>query len=1502
MTELLWCHHGHRFKRPEHARRYAVCPLCGAVTWFRQDDVETKGQEADQQTIEPPGSSNLGGLQDDDQQKTLGIDYAGNQAPGFLPTGSYGPPPSDNDGGPDSLSELQDGRTGAHERPPDQAGARHVADDGAVDKQAPDQQAPDDAVTSGDQAGEATGPGQPNAAKGPGTNSIAGNKTIAIRRTVSLDGSEPAGAAADPPETDRHVIPPTIRLPTIGDDTNLTQRDGVTEEPPSTNRDLPGTPESPPPNVEGYFIVEEIGRGGMGVVYRAIHEKYDREVALKTVLDISPVELQRFKQEFRSLADIAHENLATLHDLVADGDRLCFTMELLEAVDFTEYVWSGFKALHQPDDVALVGQSLNGAPRLTPEVRERLYAGLKQLVLGLNALHNAGMLHRDIKPSNVLVTTEGRVALVDFGLASQFKEDATERPTGIHGTPEYMSPEQAACESLAPASDWYAVGVMIYEVLTGHFPFGGKPLQVIVDKQNKTPPPPRELEHATPPQLNNLCAGLLSKDPEKRPTAADVLRCIGAEDLIASLSISARVGAGQAVELVGREVHLKGLHASFRQVGRGMTKSIFVHGESGMGKSVLIQKFLSDLRKDDRAVILAGRCYEQESVPFKALDNLIDSLADYLTGLPEADARQATPEDLLPLVRLFPVLGQIPGALDPGRPSIENVDQQELRQRAMNALREMLKHLSKTRPVVLYIDDLQWGDEDSADLLADLVRPPDAPRVLVLGSFRTENRDTSLCLQALDKAYTTGRYRPRREEMVVDSLPEADAKRLALMLLRRHDPGSQILATKIARESRGWPFFVWELAQHVQDSPEIADQSLELDEVIWTRVQRLPNEVRQLLELVAVTGRPLPALEAYQAIACQSKGRNHLAQLRACHFVRTTGDEDDETIVETYHDRIRESVVANLEREEIQQYSLQLANTFEAGSGIEVADLWSHINRTQDDEEPGAPYPLDKQQWQRVFDLARFYDAAAKHKVAFPFALCAAEQARQQDAQEVAEQQYRIALHGESEVSSGLRLRVHEGLGDVLVLRGRYEEAIEQFRAARLLTQRHFALARLDAKLGAAAFKKGDMGVARDYQEKALSAMGERLPGNRVSLYCGLAKEGLTQLLHTYFPGHFVGRRRLDSPRSAADLFRVRVFDELTITNWFTQPMHMVLWSHLRGLNLGELYPPSQELGRTYAFHAITMTGIPRAQRGIAYAKKAYQISVDKGDLWGQGKARGYHTFSCIVLARFNEGVRTGKEAVRLLEEAGDVWEANMARMIATVPLFHLGNLKAAYLEAKKAYEIGIETGDYSAACISLLFWIPAAPQLIPPGAIQTELERVRIDPLAITGAAYARGLELLLREDEPLKAAEALHDCLARAKARGLRNVCIFSAATWKATALRIAAERATDALARRRLLKQAGQAVSAALWITNSYRASRPQALREAGTVAALEGKSKQARRYFDDSLQVATHHEARYDHALTSLARGEFGMKFNWPDAEREAEKARRSVAAIENLGDP
>jgi serine/threonine protein kinase len=495
-----------------------------------------------------------------------------------------------------------------------------------------------------------------------------------------------------------------------------------------TLRPLPASaPASVVPEVAGYEILGELGRGGMGVVYQARERRTGKQVALKMMQWADPVGMYRFKQEFRSLAGLSHPNLVSLYELTAGGAVWFFTMELIDGKPFLAHVREPYRDTAAP---------------LTPVGVQRLRSALTQLADGIEFLHANGKLHRDIKPGNVLVTTEGRLVLLDFGLAAQM--DSNGRHVSVQprllGTIAYMAPEQAGCQAVSAASDWYSVGVMLFEALTGRMPFEGNPVQVLLEKQQRDPPSPRDFVFGLPEDLVQLCEDLLQCNPADRPSGAEVRRRLGGPVETAAPRLA------ESTPLTGRREHMRQLASAFEQMCQGQTVVVSVAGRAGAGKTTLIRQFLDEVEQQGDAVILSGRCFEQESVPYKALDNLIDSLSHYLDGLPRLMVEALLPRDAGPLAMLFPVLRQVPAVADAPRRS-EPTDPEEMRRRAIAGLRELLGRLGDRRPLVLSIDDLQWGDEDSARVLAELLTPPDAPRVLLLVCYRSEDAVESACLR-----------------------------------------------------------------------------------------------------------------------------------------------------------------------------------------------------------------------------------------------------------------------------------------------------------------------------------------------------------------------------------------------------------------------------------------------------------------------------------------------------------------------------------------------------------------------------------------------------------------------------------------------------------------------------------------------------------------------------------------------------------------------------------
>ncbi len=611
-----------------------------------------------------------------------------------------------------------------------------------------------------------------------------------------------------------------------------------------------------------FRIVRRIGAGGMGVVYEAEDREREERVALKTIKTPDSDALYRFKREFRALADLVHPNLVALHELVVD-DECFFTMELVHGTDFLAHVRpdpaSGAIA-HAPTLAASPGAEAGSSPgigsadTLRPASRAagcdegRLRRALPQLVSGLSALHAAQKIHRDVKPSNILVTPEGRVVLLDFGLvmpADTLDRDST--AGALVGTVAYMAPEQARGDRITPATDFYAVGTVLYEALTGRLPFRGPLMQVLADKQQHAPAPPRAIVRGVSEDLDELCTDLLRRAPEDRPTGAVILRRLGVDTAETDAPTHTATHSGtRAAPFAGRDLELARLLQGLEDLAKMRATAIQLRGASGIGKSTLIRRFL------DRAhsihadlVVLQGRCYERESVPYQAMDSLIDDLSHYWIQLSPTEGMALLPREAALLPRLFPVLGRVPAVASSPR-ARDIADPQELRTRAFSALREVLQRLTEHHPLVLVLDDLQWVDANTLTVLADLMRPPDPPSLLLLLSTRSEGG------QGLDQLLS--HMDVRSETITLEPLPEAASARLADELLGGEDEG---LAREVAREAGGNPFYIGELVRYVQSGDHAALGSLRLEEVIARRMAQLSETGRRILQLVALAGEPI---------------------------------------------------------------------------------------------------------------------------------------------------------------------------------------------------------------------------------------------------------------------------------------------------------------------------------------------------------------------------------------------------------------------------------------------------------------------------------------------------------------------------------------------------------------------------------------------------------------------------------------------------------------------
>lgn len=704
-----------------------------------------------------------------------------------------------------------------------------------------------------------------------------------------------------------------------------------------------------------FKLLRCIGAGGMGVVYEAENPEHGQRVALKTLNHLNADAIYRLKHEFRSLAGVLHPNLVQMHELSCDGPNWFFVMDYVDGVPFIEYVRGSRAATEsrlvstvdvrgkydrQASDAPATGgtDSSEGLPDVTertpnsPAFYLRLRRALGELVSGVNALHALGKIHRDLKPSNVLVTAAGRVVVLDFGLTSEeLPEEANPAREGaLRGTPLYMAPEMFTGGGVGKAADFYAVGVMLYEALVGQLPHRGAVHQLVSQKLFSRPPAPIELVPETPEDLSEMALALLRREPERRPDGRELSRLFVIE------TPSRRPPESQArvvrAPFVGRAAELASLHAAFDRAAEGPVV-VNVSGESGIGKSALVEAFLCGVRDEPGVLVLYGRCYEHESVPYKAFDHIADALSGYLARQSDDEVALLAPREPASLTTLFPVLARV---LDP-LPEAERrvpLDPTELRARGFAAVRELLGRLAQRKRLVLVVDDLQWSDDDSALLLKDVFGATDAPKCLLVVTSR-ETRPPALhkLLSAFNRDESE-----RLEELKLSGLSEPEMHELArhasLPNARR---AAELPISAIAEEAKGNPFFVLALSRHAAESVR-AGASLSSFMQGW--FQALPETALELLRVIAVAGRPVDEAAA-SAVVASADAAGDLFYLSAHHFIGAWPTPSRR--VECYHDRIREAVLSDLDAEALRSLHGRLGRVLEAREGADVEALATHF-------------------------------------------------------------------------------------------------------------------------------------------------------------------------------------------------------------------------------------------------------------------------------------------------------------------------------------------------------------------------------------------------------------------------------------------------------------------------------------------------------------------------------------------------------------------------------
>jgi hypothetical protein len=391
-------------------------------------------------------------------------------------------------------------------------------------------------------------------------------------------------------------------------------------------RDAPSSPADASaeisPEVAGYEVLGLLGRGGMGVVYKARQHSLGRPVALKFLAKEcarDPAWLARFRREALTASALNHPNICTIHDTGESAGRPFLCMELVE------------------------GRTLEALLGRCPAVEElaRLFG---QAARALAAAHAAGVVHRDVKPANLMVRDDGIVKVLDFGLARQLPTGGAPGPVPAGtstdpgtrvGTPLYMSPEQARAEPVGAATDVFSLGVVLYELTTGQHPFlADSEVGVLHAIVEQAPVPPARLNPQVPLALEALILHMLAKDSRLRPSAMEVEARLTQLTVMTPGSAGRQLAGTGRLPTVGRQQEWAALRAGLEEAAAGRGLLLCVTGEPGLGKTTLVESFLEGLVAGGQTCSLArGRCSERLAgaeayLPFlEALDSLLQGEA-----------------------------------------------------------------------------------------------------------------------------------------------------------------------------------------------------------------------------------------------------------------------------------------------------------------------------------------------------------------------------------------------------------------------------------------------------------------------------------------------------------------------------------------------------------------------------------------------------------------------------------------------------------------------------------------------------------------------------------------------------------------------------------------------------------------------------------------------------------------------------------------------------------
>jgi len=805
-----------------------------------------------------------------------------------------------------------------------------------------------------------------------------------------------------------------------------------------------------------YRLDSQIGRGGMGVVYRATDLELQRPVAVKVISEnSSPDARERLIREARAAAALNHPHIVSVYDVGEANGLPFFVMEFVD------------------------GSSLSQTP---PTDLSRIVEIGLQICAALEHAHTNKIVHRDLKPDNVLVSTTGQsVKLADLGLALPGQAARLSHAGLVLGTPSYMAPEQALGQKVDARTDLYALGVLLYELTTGRLPFTGNDALTVLSQHVHAPPvPPRVLRSDLPRGLELLILRLLEKNPDARfQTAADTAAALRRSFDSPSMDNEAEAAPAVAIldalsrgRLVGRATELAEVRQLWQRALDGQGHAVLLSGEPGAGKTRLAREVTIQAAVDG-AVVLTGGCYEYEAttpyLPF------VEAFRRWAREQTDDEKLRSALGDVAP--QIAKLAQEIETRLGPF-PARTELSPHEERLLFFDAVVQVLSNLARKKGLLFYADDLHWADRGTLWLMGHLLRHLRNERALIVGCYRETE---------LDRAHPLARS-------LVDWNRERLVTRITLRRFGAQETNEQLSALlgetvsadfgdAVHRETEGNPFFVEEVLKGLIEQGSVRRESgrwkrcdvgelvipQSVKETIGNRLDRVGDQTNDVLRIAAVLGKTFSFDELQAAAENLSEDTllDALDESTTAQLISTKGN-DSFTFT---HDKIREVLYEELNpirRRRLHRH---------AAEGLERHGIKCEIERrgipTDCAVERLAYHYIQAGDYENGLKYAKQAAAAAEKVFAFDEVIAAYSRAR-----DCAE-----AL-GRTEEQLG----IEEAIGKTYLLHGDLIPAGEHFERAMALTEDPHVRARLQTEAAASLVTTGDQ-RGLQYLQEALKVL-----------------------------------------------------------------------------------------------------------------------------------------------------------------------------------------------------------------------------------------------------------------------------------------------------------------------------------------------------------------------------------------------------------------------------